>query len=111
MNRIAVGIDLGTTYSCVAYVGRDGRPQVLLNSEGERTTPSVVWFDDDRIVVGDEAKQEASMSPGEVCTFIKREMGSENYRFSCSKGSYRPEQVSACILRKLVNDASDRLCQ
>lgn len=86
MNRIAVGIDLGTTYSCVAYVGRDGRPQVLLNSEGERTTPSVVWFDDDRIVVGDEAKQEASMSPGEVCTFIKREMGSENYRFSCSKG-------------------------
>lgn len=70
-----MGIDLGTTYSCVAYVGRDGRPQVLLNSEGERTTPSVVWFDDDRIVVGDEAKQEASMSPGEVCTFIKREMG------------------------------------
>lgn len=111
MNRIAVGIDLGTTYSCVAYVGRDGRPQVLLNSEGERTTPSVVWFDDDRIVVGDEAKQEASMSPGEVCTFIKREMGSENYRFSCSKGSYRPEQVSACILRKLVNDASERLSQ
>lgn len=111
MNRIAVGIDLGTTYSCVAYVGRDGRPQVLLNSEGERTTPSVVWFDDDRIVVGDEAKQEASMSPGEVCTFIKREMGSENYRFSCSKGSYRPEQVSACILRKLVNDASERLGQ
>lgn len=108
---IAVGIDLGTTYSCVAYVGRDGRPQVLLNSEGERTTPSVVWFDDDRIVVGDEAKQEASMSPGEVCTFIKREMGSENYRFSCSKGSYRPEQVSACILRKLVNDASERLGQ
>ena len=111
MNRIAVGIDLGTTYSCVAYVGRDGRPQVLLNSEGERMTPSVVWFDDDRIVVGDEAKQEASMSPGEVCTFIKREMGSENYRFSCSKGSYRPEQVSACILRKLVNDASERLGQ
>ena len=111
MNRIAVGIDLGTTYSCVAYVGRDGRPQVLLNSEGERTTPSVVWFDDDRIVVGDEAKQEASMSPGEVCTFIKREMGSENYRFFCSKGSYRPEQVSACILRKLVNDASERLGQ
>lgn len=111
MNRIAVGIDLGTTYSCVAYVGRDGRPQVFLNSEGERTTPSVVWFDDDRIVVGDEAKQEASMSPGEVCTFIKREMGSENYRFSCSKGSYRPEQVSACILRKLVNDASERLGQ
>ena len=111
MYRIAVGIDLGTTYSCVAYVGRDGRPQVLLNSEGERTTPSVVWFDDDRIVVGDEAKQEASMSPGEVCTFIKREMGSENYRFSCSKGSYRPEQVSACILRKLVNDASERLGQ
>ena len=51
------------------------------------------------------------MSPGEVCTFIKREMGSENYRFSCSKGSYRPEQVSACILRKLVNDASERLGQ
>ena len=46
-----MGIDLGTTYSCVAYVGRDGRPQVLLNSEGERTTPSVVWFDDNSIVI------------------------------------------------------------
>lgn len=111
MNKIAVGIDLGTTYSCVAYVGKNGQPQVLLNSEGERTTPSAVWFDEDRIVVGDEAKQEASMSPGEVCTFIKREMGSSTYRFTCSKGSYRPEQVSAYILRKLVNDASERLGQ
>ena len=111
MNKIAVGIDLGTTYSCVAYVGKSGQPQVLLNSEGERTTPSAVWFDEGRIVVGDEAKQEASMSPENVCTFIKREMGSDTYRFACSKGSYRPEQVSAFILRKLVNDASERLDQ
>lgn len=111
MNKIALGIDLGTTYSCVAYVNREGHPQVLLNSVGERTTPSAVWFDDDRVVVGEEAKQEASFSPEEVCTFIKREIGSDSYRFTCSKGSYRPEQVSAYILRKLVNDASERLGQ
>lgn len=111
MNKIALGVDLGTTYSCVAYVNRDGRPQVLLNSVGERTTPSAVWFDDDRVVVGEEAKQEAALSPGEVCTFIKREIGSDSYRFTCSKGSYRPEQVSAYILRKMVNDASERLGQ
>ena len=111
MNKIAVGIDLGTTYSCVSYVDKNGKPQILLNDDSERTTPSAVWFDHDRIVVGDDAKQEASMTPGEVSTFIKREMGSGTYRFTCSKGTYRPEQVSACILRKLVNIASERLNQ
>ncbi len=112
MNRKAIGIDLGTTYSCVAIVGNSGKPEVLLNADGERTTPSAVWFDEDnRIVVGEEAKQEAPLSPGEVATFIKREMGSDSYVFSCSQGDFRPEEVSAYILKKLVQDASARLGQ
>ncbi|MBQ8517550.1 MAG: Hsp70 family protein [Akkermansia sp.] len=112
MNRKAIGIDLGTTYSCVAIVGNSGKPEVLLNADGERTTPSAVWFDEDRrIVVGEEAKQEAPLSPGEVATFIKREMGRDSYVFSCSQGDFRPEEVSAYILKKLVQDASARLGQ
>ena len=72
MKNKAIGIDLGTTYSCVSYVDDSGNPRILLNSDGERTTPSVVWFDDDRDVVGREAKEESSLSPSEVASFIKQ---------------------------------------
>lgn len=105
----AIGIDLGTTYSCVATVGPSGKPEVVLNSEGERTTPSAVWFDVNRVVVGDEAKGMAPIYPENVSTFIKREMGSESYRFTCSRGEFCPEQISAYILKKLVQGASDQL--
>lgn len=103
----AYGIDLGTTYSCIAWVGPSGRPEVLPNCDGERTTPSAVWFDDDRVVVGQEAKGMAPVCPGDVATFVKREMGSDSFVFSCSKGDLRPEQVSAYILKKLVKDANE----
>ncbi len=109
MKKRAYGIDLGTTYSCIACIGESGKPEVQLNSDGERTTPSVVWFDDGRVVVGEEAKGMAPVCPNDVASFIKREMGSDSFTFSCSRGDLRPEQISAYILKKLVQDANNRL--
>jgi len=109
MKKRAYGIDLGTTYSCIACIGESGKPEVQLNSDGERTTPSVVWFDDSRVVVGEEAKGMAPVCPNDVASFIKREMGSDTFTFSCTKGDLRPEQISAYILKKLVQDANNRL--
>lgn len=112
MNRkIVLGIDLGTTYSCVAYVNEDGRPEVLLNSDEERTTPSVVWFNKNRVVVGNEAKGMAAIYPNDVASFVKRYMGDETYFFECAQGRMRPEEVSSFVLKKLVKDASARLGQ
>lgn len=107
---VAVGIDLGTTYSAVAYIGRTGRPEVLENAEGELTTPSVVLFNSpDDVVVGKIAKELAVVEAGRVVAMAKRHMGDPDYRFLIDGRDYSPEYVSACILRKLVKDASDRL--
>ncbi|MBQ7177761.1 MAG: Hsp70 family protein [Victivallales bacterium] len=109
--KIVLGIDLGTTYSCVAYIDEAGKPVVIPNSSHERTTPSVVWFDDNHVIVGSEAKGMASVQPTEVASFVKRYMGDDSYFFECKKGKLRPEEVSSYILRKLVKDASEALGQ
>ncbi len=106
MKRKSLGIDLGTTYSCVAYVDDSGHARIITNDSGHRTTPSTVWYDGDRIVVGDEAKAELPLSPGEVVTYIKRSMGDDSYVFTCATGNFRPEEVSAAILKKLVQEAN-----
>lgn len=105
----AIGIDLGTTYSCVATVDSSGKPVIIPNKDGELTTPSVVWFDGARIVVGNEAKGMAPACPEDVVSFVKRDMGSDSYRFSCDRGDLRAEEISAIILKKLVQDASEHL--
>ena len=107
--RKVLGIDLGTTYSCVAYVNQYGSAEVILNQNDERTTPSVVWFDGDTAVVGREAKEMASIHPESVCSFIKRQMGSDEYTFDVAGIQYSPEHISSLILRKLVQDAWKRL--
>ncbi len=104
-----IGIDLGTTNSCMALVDASGKPQVISNSDNARTTPSAVWFDGARVVVGDEAKGMASVYPTEVATFVKREIGNPDFRFRCELGELRAEQVSAYILRKLAQDAAEKL--
>lgn len=109
MRKKAIGIDLGTTYSCVSCVGETGKPEVIPNADMERTTPSVVWFDDDRVSVGEEAKAMAPVCPDDVASFVKRQMGSSDFRFDCSRGSLKAEQVSAYILRKLAKDAEEQL--
>ena len=107
--KIILGIDLGTTYSCVAYINEYGHSEVIPNAEGERTTPSVVWFDGNRAVVGQEAKEMSSVHPEAVCSFVKRSMGNDDFTFDVDGVAYTPEHVSGLILKKLVQDAAAHL--
>ncbi|GHT21140.1 molecular chaperone DnaK [Planctomycetales bacterium] len=109
MAKKILGIDLGTTYSCVACINEYGQAEVLPNAEGERTTASVVWFDGNRAVVGQEAKEMSNTEPNNVCSFIKRNMGNEDYTFNVDGVDYTPEHISSLILRKLVKDACEHL--
>ncbi|MFD7861903.1 Hsp70 family protein [Streptomyces sp. NPDC057682] len=99
------GIDLGTTYSCVACVDDVGRPTVLRNLEGSDTTPSVVYFEnEDQTVVGQSAKDAAVLDPENVVQLIKRDMG-ESVERTFHGRSFTAEEISARIVRKLADDA------
>lgn len=103
------GIDLGTTYSSIAYVDEFGKAVIIPNAENERVTPSVVFFDGDSLVVGDVAKESAKLYPNEVVSFVKRAMGEPNFVFEYSDEEYRAEEISAYILKKLAQDAEQYL--
>ena len=98
MSKI-IGIDLGTTNSCVAVM-EGGEPVVIANSEGARTTPSVVGFTKtgDRLV-GQVAKRQAITNPDRTISSIKREMGTA-YKVTIDNKSYTPQEISAMILQK-----------
>ena len=98
------GIDLGTTYSCIAYVDDYGRPVVVPNLDGQLVTASVVELGDP-LIVGEEAKKNAVLSPGSVVSMVKRHMGEQGWIFSSGGKDYTPEEISAMVLRKVVNDA------
>ncbi|HHU43606.1 MAG: molecular chaperone DnaK [Christensenellales bacterium] len=105
-----IGIDLGTTNSCVAVM-EGGEPAVIPNSEGARTTPSVVAFSKDgERLVGQVAKRQAIVNPDKTITSIKREMGT-NYKVKIDDKTYTPPEISAMILQKLKNDAEQYLGQ
>ena len=99
-----IGIDLGTTNSCVAVI-EGGEPVVIPNAEGARTTPSVVAFSKTgERMVGQVAKRQAITNPDRTISSIKREMGS-NYKVQIDGHSYTPQEISAMILQKLKADA------
>ena len=99
-----IGIDLGTTNSCVAVI-EGGEPVVIPNAEGARTTPSVVAFSKNgERMVGQVAKRQAITNPERTVSSIKREMGS-NYKVTIDGKSYTPQEISAMILQKLKADA------
>lgn len=105
-----IGIDLGTTFSCMAYINEDGQPEIIPNGEGENTTPSVVLFDEDATIVGREAKTQSLFEAGKFEQFVKRHMGERDYLFRTKTGeTYSPEAVSAIILAKLKADAENYL--
>ena len=106
---IAVGIDLGTTYSAIAYVNRHGVPEMLSNAEGDRITPSVLLFEDDEVVVGTYAEQAAVVYPERIVSFIKRHIGDKDFTFFHGDSEFTPVQLSALILDKLKTDAEARL--
>lgn len=119
-----IGIDLGTTNSCVSYMMGD-KSEVIANAEGKRTTPSVVYIKGDELLVGDLAKRKAILEPGNVIYEVKRFIGrkynevvekeSLPYQIKedkdggvlivIGKKEYKPEQISAFVLQKLKEDA------
>ena len=102
MSKI-IGIDLGTTNSCVAVL-EGGEPVVIPNAEGARTTPSVVAFKDNERMVGQVAKRQAITNPDKTISSIKREMGT-SYKKNIDGKDYTPQEISAMILQKLKHDA------
>ena len=103
-----IGIDLGTTNSCVAVM-EGGEPTVIVNAEGMRTTPSVVAFSKDgERLVGDVAKRQAVANPDHTVISIKRDMGSDR-KIKIEGKEYTPQEISAMILTKLKNDAEKYL--
>jgi molecular chaperone DnaK len=100
----AVGIDLGTTLSKLAYVDESGRPVLVPNAEGELLTPSVVAFTRGGVLVGRDARREALANPARAVLHVKRQMGNPAWRFKVDGETYTPEAVSAMILKKLKQD-------
>ena len=103
-----IGIDLGTTNSCVAVM-EGGKPVVIANTEGSRTTPSVVAFKKDgERLVGEPAKRQAVTNAENTISSIKRQMGT-NYKATIDGKSYSPQEISAMILQKMKTDAENYL--
>ena len=107
MSKI-IGIDLGTTNSCVSVM-EGGEAVVIPNAEGNRTTPSVVAFSKDgERMVGNVAKRQAITNPERTIASIKRHMGSD-YKVNIDGKAYTPQEISAIILQKLKSDAESYL--
>jgi molecular chaperone DnaK len=104
-----IGIDFGTTFSVIARINEHGVPEVIENAEGERTTPSVVLFDDDEIIVGSYAKENMSAYPDQGVEFVKRFMGEDLYDFEYNGRKYTAPEISSFILKKLKQDAEKKL--
>ena len=103
-----IGIDLGTTNSCVAVM-EGGQPTVIANTEGARTTPSVVAFTKTgERLVGEPAKRQAVTNAARTISSIKREMGTD-YKVDIDDKKYSPQEISAMILQKLKADAEGYL--
>ncbi len=113
---MVLGIDLGTTFSVGAYVDEKGEARVVPNSFGDNTTPSVVFFENkDNVVVGQVAKDNSVISPKNVISLVKNSMGKPDpstgkpVTYVTDYGEYRPEQISAIILERIVSDANKYL--
>jgi len=107
MAKYVFGIDLGTTYSCIAYVDETGRATVINNMEGTNTTPSVVNFaSPTNVVVGQVAKENAVIDPQNTVSLVKTLIGRSDFAINYNGEDKSPEEVSAYILRKIASDAS-----
>lgn len=100
-----VGIDLGTTFSVLAHLDANGTPITVPNKDGEPLTPSAVYFDGTDALVGKAAREAAAVDSANVAMFVKRDMGQAAYSRTVAGRTFRPETLSAIILRKLKQDA------
>jgi molecular chaperone DnaK len=104
-----VGIDLGTTFSAVAHLDSDGRPWTILNSDGDLTTPSVVYFDKSGAIVGKEAVAAGEFEPDRLAQFAKRDIGEAAFSKEIRGQRLPAEVLQAVILKKLKRDAELKL--
>lgn len=104
-----LGIDLGTAYCAMAGVNKQGEPYVIPMTDGEEILPAVVMVDNDEVVVGKEAKRCALLEPEKVCSRIKRSMGDKVTLLEQNGRKYSPEMLSALIIKKLTNEAAQKL--
>lgn len=103
---MVIGIDLGTTFSAAAYLDQEGVPHLIENSRGDRLTPSVVMEEEDgTVVVGQDARENMVLMGNSVISTVKDHMGTEQEFTLASGNTYKPEQVSALILKKILQDA------
>lgn len=100
-----VGIDLGTTYSALAYLNDNGEPEVVNNADDRPITPSVVLLDEDKVVVGPSFERISVANPDQIVEAIKREMGNKDYHVLYQNKKLNPEFISALILKKMKQDA------
>lgn len=107
-DRPVFGIDLGTTYSCIAYIDAYQQPVVIANAEGDTLTPSVVQFEHAARIVGREALEGAQQASDQVVAMIKRQMGEPHWRFEYEGQQHTAEEISSYILRKLAQDAEQQ---
>lgn len=106
---LAVGIDLGTTYSAIAHINHHGQPASIPNSNGDVLTSSVVLFGDDGTVIGKEAVLAAPLEPDKVADCVKRDIGNKHYRKPIKGELLPPEVISGFILRRVKDDAERKL--
>ncbi|MBI2480606.1 MAG: Hsp70 family protein, partial [Planctomycetia bacterium] len=107
----AVGIDLGTTFSAIAYLDAAGRPQVLSNQEGDKTTPSVVLIEHDAVVVGKEAAKAMATDMPNIAECAKRDLGMQYFHQTIRGANYPPEVIQAWVLKKVRSDAQRQIGQ
>jgi len=107
--KYSLGIDLGTTFSVISVIDEKGIPKVLNNSEGKTLTPSVIYFGEGNILVGEEAKEMQAMGDENVASFFKRNMGDEYFGLNFRDKYYNSEELSTILLKKLKKDAENAL--
>ncbi|MCA9122112.1 MAG: Hsp70 family protein [Planctomycetaceae bacterium] len=105
----AIGIDLGTTFSAIAHLDNAGRPQILSNQEGDKTTPSVVLIEDGNVVVGKEAAKAMATDMEFIAECAKRDLGMEVFHHTIGGVDYPPEVIQAWILKKVRLDAQRQI--
>ena len=105
----AIGIDLGTTFSCVSRLDDLGRPSTLSNAEGDKSTPSVIFFDGTDVIVGKEAVKAKGTDMVHIVECAKRELGERLFEKALGGRQYPPEVLQAYILNKLREDAQQQI--
>lgn len=109
---LPIGIDLGTTFSAIATISSNGMPEVIENLDGEKTTPSVIYFPENgEPIVGTDAKEYQAIGKNEVASFFKRNMGDTDFYQEFNHKKYSATELSSLVLKKLKNDAEKKLGQ